>query len=156
MELTKTEGLKDKDRKILKVMQEQKLVVPQVTKIAHRVHEPPSTVRDRIASMEKSGTIKGYMPQLDPEKVGNDVLVFVLANLGNLENPSIPCKKIASFDFVQGVYFLIGEKDILIKVRANSIPDYHNKMALLRKYVINGGGIVVSKIFKDDLCLALD
>ncbi|MFC1722590.1 Lrp/AsnC family transcriptional regulator [Nanoarchaeota archaeon] len=147
--------IKDKDKKILIEIQKD-LCVPQITKIAHRVHEPTSTVRDRLEGMQKSGVIEGYCPKINPEKVGQEVLVFVFANLSDLEKPDVVCKKIAKYGFVQGVYFLVGEKDILIKIRATSINDYQEKMALLRKYVVGGGGIVVSKVFKDGLNLEID
>lgn len=142
----------------MKVMQEQKLCVPHITKIAHRAHEPTSTVRDRLLAMEKEGVIKGYVPEIDPAKAGQEVLVFVLANLDQktLESPDSVCEKIAKFDFVQGVYFLVGEKDILIKVRAKDISDYRQKMTQLRKFIVGGGGIVVSKVYKDTLHVPIE
>ena len=96
------------------------------------------------------------IPKLGGEKTGQKVLVFVLANLENLEHPDIACKKIAKFDFVQGVYFLVGEKYVLIKIRTKSIADYQEKMTLIRKHIKDGGGIVVSKVFKDDLFLKVE
>lgn len=148
--------LKEKDKKILNMMQKQKLCTPQVTKLAHRIHLPASTVRDRLNYLEKDKTIIGYIPEIIPEKVGQEVLVFVLANLENLENPDPVCKQIAKFDFVQGVYFLIGEKDILIKIRCKNIREYQKRMAHLREYIKGGGGIVVSKVFKDTLTFQID
>lgn len=143
--------IKQKDARILDIMQKEKLCVPHVTKIAHRVHEPTSTVRDRLLWMQKNGVIKGYTPEIEPSKVGAEILVFVLSNLNNetLQNPDAVCEKIAQFDFVQGVYFLVGEHDILIKIRANSIDDYRKKMMRIRKYIVGGGGIVVSTVYKD-------
>ena len=119
--------VKVKDKKILKVMQEQKLCVPQLTKIAHRVQEPTSTVRDRLLALEEEKVIKGYIPEIDPEKVGQEVLVFVLANVNNLENPDPACKAIAKYDFVQGVYFLVGEKDIFIKTISSIGTEYSSE-----------------------------
>ncbi|MBI4141261.1 Lrp/AsnC family transcriptional regulator [Candidatus Woesearchaeota archaeon] len=146
-----TNIIQQKDARILDIMQKEKLCVPHITKIAHRVHEPTSTVRDRILALQKSGVIKGYVPEIDPKKVGAEILVFVLSNLSDeaLQNPDPVCEKIAKFDFVQGVYFLIGKNDILIKIRAKSIEDYRQKMMQIRKYIVGGGGIVVSKVFKD-------
>jgi len=148
--------LKEKDLKILKVLQEEKLCTPQVTKIAHRVREPTTTVRDRLTHMEKNGVITGYMPEIVPEKAGQELLVFVLANLEDLEHPEIACKKIAKFPFVQGVYFLVGDKDILIKIRAQTIADYQEKMAKVRKFIKGGGGIVVSRVFKDTMFVPIE
>ena len=148
--------LKDKEKKLLNTLQRDKLCVPQITKLAHRVHEPVSTVKDRISHLEKNKVIKDYIPVIDPEKAGQEVLVFVLANLRNLDNPDPDAKQIAKHDFVQGVYFLVGEKDILIKIRATSIQDYQKKMAKLRKYFVGGGGIVVSKTYKDTLSFPIE
>jgi len=145
----KKEKIKEIDIRILRVMQEEDLCVPQVTRIAHRVHQPTSTVHDRLTYLKKIGVIKSYSPILDPKKLGKQVLVFVLANLENLEHPEIACEAVSKFPFVQGVYFLIGKDDILIKVRAKDIDEYMENMKKLRKYIVGGGGIVVSKVFKD-------
>lgn len=130
-------------------MQEEDLCVPQTTIIAHKIHQPTSTVHDRIAYLKKAGVIKSYFPILDPKKLGREVLVFVLSNLEDLQHPEIACEAISKFPFVQGVYFLIGKDDILIKVRAKNIDEYMENMKKLRKYIVGGGGIVVSKVFKD-------
>jgi len=140
--------IKDIDFKILKVMQED-LCVPQVTIIAHRVHQPTSTVHDRLKYLKKVGVIKSYSPILEPKKLGAGFLVFVLANIKDLQHPEIACNEIAKFPFVLGAYFLIGKDDILIKMRSKDIDQHMENMKKIRKYVVGGGGIVVSKVFKD-------
>ena len=142
-------NIKDIDKKILRIMQDEDLCIPQVTKIAHKAKLPTTTVHGRLNYLKEQKVIKSYSPILEPKELGAGFLTFVLGNIEDLQHPEIACNAMAKFPFVQGVYFLVGEKDILVKVRSKDLDEYRENMKKLRKYIKSGGGIVVSKVFKE-------
>jgi len=141
--------IKDIDKKILTAMDEEDLCIPQVTKIAHKTGLPTTTVHGRLNYLKQEKIIKSYSPILEPKELGAGFMTFVLGNLEDLEHPEIACQAIAKHPFVQGVYFLVGERDILVKIRSKDLEEYRENMKKLRKYIVGGGGIVVSEVFKD-------
>ncbi|HEX9907329.1 MAG TPA: Lrp/AsnC family transcriptional regulator [Thermoplasmata archaeon] len=45
--------------------------------IAKELHVSLTTVSNRVRNMEKSGVIQGYMPIIDPAKLGYDIMVVI-------------------------------------------------------------------------------
>lgn len=45
--------------------------------IAKELHVSLTTVSNRVKAMEENGVIKGYMPIVDPEKLGYDIMVVI-------------------------------------------------------------------------------
>lgn len=73
-----TYKLKPIDKEILELLQNGDLCVPRITKIAHKLQLPTSTVQAKIIRMEREGLIRGFSAVLDPEKLGNGYVVFLL------------------------------------------------------------------------------
>ena len=45
--------------------------------IAKELHISLTTVSNRVRNMEKDGVIQGYMPMVDPAKLGYDIMVVI-------------------------------------------------------------------------------
>src|SRR4030065_2160538 len=45
--------------------------------IAKELHISLTTVSNRVKKMEKDGVIQGYMPMVDPAKLGYDIMVVI-------------------------------------------------------------------------------
>ena len=120
-------GLKDEDKKLLNLLQEDDACVPRVTKLAHKLGLPTSTVKTKIDRLVKKGYIKGFPAVLNPEKVGKGFTVFVLAHVPMAPDidivEDIP-KKLAKLDEVTEIYYISGEWDYLLKIRARDRDDY--------------------------------
>ena len=66
------------DKKILRLIQDEDLCVPRITKIAHKLQVPTSTVQTRIKKLQDLGVIKGFTVVVDPEKLEKGFVAFVL------------------------------------------------------------------------------
>lgn len=103
------------DRKILDILQHDALA--SYEKIAHMVHRSPSTIRDRIASLEKHGVILGYGAIVDRQALGQTAEAFVFCNLpGGRERETVDiCSKIPS---VIRVFHISGDRRTVLRVAA--------------------------------------
>src|ERR1041385_1664845 len=63
------------DRGILRDLQADGRITNQ--ELAKRVHLSPTAVFDRVKRLRERGFITGYAAQVDPEKVGRALLIFV-------------------------------------------------------------------------------
>jgi len=69
------EGLDRIDLRILRVLQEDARITHQ--KLAEAVHLSASSVHERVKRLQRDGFILGYRAQLNPEKLGAALMVFV-------------------------------------------------------------------------------
>lgn len=67
------------DRKILAVLQRDARA--SYERIAAGLRRSPSTVRDRIAHLERAGVIRGYCAVIDPQSVGLGTEALVFCNM---------------------------------------------------------------------------
>ena len=63
------------DLRILRVLQDDARITHQ--KLAEQVHLSASSVHERVRRLQREGYILGYRAQLNPEKLGAALLVFV-------------------------------------------------------------------------------
>ena len=105
------EGIDDVDREILRVLNKDARF--SYREIAQMTELSVGTVSHRIKRMEEKKVIKGYIPQLDPEKVGFDLraIVFLEISKGKLKDIE---EKIVEFPNIVGVYDVTGEYDAII------------------------------------------
>jgi DNA-binding Lrp family transcriptional regulator len=101
-----------------------------VQRIAKQVGKGISTVHARIKAMEQKKIIKKYSAILDPNLLDRPTLAFIFLSLrtrmpgrdGMLSQKEF-CKEIAEHPYVQGVYLLSGEYDVILKVRTEGVDE---------------------------------
>jgi Lrp/AsnC family leucine-responsive transcriptional regulator len=116
------------DLKILMLLQEDAKM--GVKKIAEQVGKGISTIHARIKSMEQKKIITKYTAVLDPQLLNRSIQAFIFIGLrtkttggkGVLSQKKF-CMEIAQHPYVQGVYLLSGEFDVILKVRAKSVDE---------------------------------
>ena len=116
------------DLKILMLLQEDAKI--GVKKIAEQVGKGISTIHARIKSMEQKKIITKYSAILDPTLLNRSIAAFIFISLstkasgkkGVLSQKEF-CKEIAQHPYIQGVYLLSGEFDVILKVRAKSVDE---------------------------------
>jgi Lrp/AsnC family transcriptional regulator, leucine-responsive regulatory protein len=151
------DGIKPIDRKILGLLQEG-LCVPRITKIAHRLQIPTSTVQARIAKMEETGVITGFTALIDPAKVEKDYVAFVFgqAKLGKDVDLDKPARMLAKIPEVQEVFFITGDYDYLVKIRVRDQKQYYEVIQKVAQcFDVRGKGIIAPRCFKDSPKLSL-
>ncbi len=116
--------LDELDKQILNLLQENARM--KNSEIAQRLGKPTSTIYERIKKLEKEGIIKGYKAVIDYEKVGYKIVGFILGEPKYTEDLDWVevGKKLARIPGVQEVYFLTGQDDYLLKLRARDSDDY--------------------------------
>jgi len=115
------------DRSILKLLQLDCRISLDV--LAKRIGVPKSTLHYRIKRLEKEGVIGGYYAKVDPLKLGYDYVAVVLvkARYGPNYHEKLG-KKIAKIPGVWGVYYVLGEYDFIVLIRAKDREDYMSKL----------------------------
>jgi DNA-binding Lrp family transcriptional regulator len=113
------------DEKGIELLNElQKDCRQSLKKIARKLNMSITTVYDRMKKLEKEGVIKGYKAILDPEKIENTFLVFMLVHLEprtiaeKALNHRDIVKKMAMLPNVLEAHAVAGEWDVLLKIRA--------------------------------------
>jgi len=149
-------NLKDSDKKLLNLLQQDDMCVPRITFLAHKLGLPASTVHERINILKREGYIKGFSAELDPVKSGQGFVAFVL---GQLQLPKLKDEKkyfenagelVSKLPFVQQVYFIAGEWDLIVKMRVKDINDYYEKVKKIVEYFdVRGQGLIATHMFKD-------
>lgn len=100
-------------------------------KIAHAalgelVHLSPSQISRRVARLEESGLLKGYMALLDPEVLGLDVEAYTLVSL---ERHDPHCgeafeQAIQHFDEILDCVSVTGESDYILRIVAADLQAF--------------------------------
>ncbi|MBI5064892.1 Lrp/AsnC ligand binding domain-containing protein [Candidatus Woesearchaeota archaeon] len=144
--------VKPVDRKILKLIQDKGLCVPRITKIAHELSLPTSTVQARINKMQELGVIKEFNVLVDPEKLEKNFVAFVFgqAKLGKELDLDKSAKELVKIPQVQEVFFITGDYDYLVKLRVKDQDEYYSIVQKVAKcFDLRGKGLVAPKCFKD-------
>jgi DNA-binding Lrp family transcriptional regulator len=79
-------------------------------------------VRSRVKKLEREGVIKGYIPVINPEVLGYDMLVIIGLDISKARTVEIQ-EKIAKDPHVFAVYNTIGQWDSVIIARFKSRLD---------------------------------
>ena len=152
MQKSSNKSVKPIDKKILSLIQDKGLCVPRITKIAHQLSLPTSTVQARINKMQELGIIKEFTVLVDPEKLEKNFVAFVFgqAKLGRDLDLDKAAKEIIKIPQVQEVFFITGDYDYLVKLRVKDQEEYYNIIQKVAKcFEVRGKGIVAPKCFKD-------
>lgn len=122
------------DREILNVMLRDK--TNNLTKVAAVVNLSKSAVEKRVKRLMKEGFLKGFIPQIDKSSLPGAVTAFSLirAKYGPKYSENIG-KELAKIDGVCGVYFVLGDNDFIVIIKAKDSKELNaivNKFALIK------------------------
>lgn len=151
--------IKPIDKKILRLIQDKDLCVPRITKIAHQLNVPTSTVQARINKLQELGVIKGFTVLVEPEKLDKSYVAFVFgqAKLGKDVNLEKPAKQLSKIPQVQEVFYITGDYDYLVKLRVRDQEEYFKVIQTVAEcFDVRGKGIVAPKCFKDSPKIVID
>ncbi len=88
--------------------------------IAKELHVSLTTVSNRVRSMEREGVIQGYMPVVDPAKLGYDIMVVI--GIKVIHGKIVETEKdLAKEAGVFAVFDSTGEWDAIVMAR------FHNR-----------------------------
>ena len=107
--------------------------------LADVVHLTPTPVFERQKRLERQGYIRKYVAVLDPEKMGQGLLVFCKVKLKqmNREIAEAFVRRIKRIPEVTECYNTSGEYDYLLKIRAHDMKQY-------QEFVLNKLGAIES------------
>lgn len=111
------------DRKILSYLQEDARM-PYLD-IARKLIVSGGTIHQRVDKLKKMGIIKGSKIEIDYQKLGHDVTVFLGVHLTSSRNLTEVIDKLRTFDEVTEVHYTTGDYALLVKVSTKSIQDFH-------------------------------
>jgi len=121
--------------------------------IANKLGVPKSTIHYRMRRLEQSGIIEHYFAKLNATKVGKDYVVVVLvrAKYGPHYHERIG-RRIAAIPDVWGVYYVLGDNDFVLLIRANDREDYMRKLEKISSMpdIERTSTQVVAKVIKED------
>lgn len=118
------EQLDDIDLQILRTLQKNAKLTTK--ELADAVHLTPTPVFERQKRLERKGYIRKYVAVLDPEKMGQGLLVFCKVKLVqiNHEMANAFTRRIMRIPEVTECYNTSGAYDYLLKVRAADMKTY--------------------------------
>ncbi len=92
-----------------------------IVSLARELGMAPSSVKERIAKLEESGVITGYVALVDPAKVGCGVQAFLLATVQHGEAEFE--EKMKGLPQVRNCYMTSGRFDYLLHVGARDVAE---------------------------------
>ena len=131
------ETLDEIDLQILRILQKNAKLTTK--ELAEAVHLTPTPVFERQKRLERQGYIRKYVAVLDPEKLGQGLLVFCKVKLKqiNREIADVFMHRIQRIDEVTECYNTSGDYDYLLKVRARDMKHY-------QEFILNKLGVIES------------
>ncbi|MEY5048238.1 MAG: hypothetical protein RLZZ175_1597 [Bacteroidota bacterium] len=146
------------DKKILvHIQQDSSITNAQLAKL---VGLSPAPTLERVKKLESSGIIKSYHAELDIDKLGLGVCIYILVSLSSHKLNQIQTfvSKIDKIDEVIECSHITGSGDFLLKVLTTDIASYQ-KLILDRLSQIeeigNMKSMVVLSTFKDSKVMPL-
>ncbi len=109
--------LDDVDKKILSILQQDSRI--SFSRLAKMLNLSESTIHMRIKRLREAGVIRGFCVDIDLDKVGMNVLAFVLLKADPKKYEDI-LKKLAEIKEVFEIYDITGEYYALLKVRVSN------------------------------------
>lgn len=150
-EAAKRSGIGEIDLRILEALQDD--CRARLESIAKELRIPKSTVHYRIRRLEQAGVIERYSAKLNASKLGKDYLAVVLvrAKYGPHYHQRIG-KKIAVVPGVWAVYYVLGDNDFVLLIRANDRDDYMRTLEKISSMpdVERTSTQIVAKVIKED------
>lgn len=125
---------------------------------AKRLGVPKSTVHYRIRRLERKGIIEHYYAKVNTTKVGKEFLAVVLIRgrygPGYYERIG---RGIAAISGVWAVYYVLGDNDFVVLMRANDRDDIMRKLERINSVpdIERITTQVVAKVIKEDFRISL-
>ncbi len=122
--------LDHRDWKILKILQHQGRI--SNVELAKKVNLTTTPCLERVKRLEREGYITGYSANLDSEKIGYGLVVFVQIRLAADKGQNIYdwfSREIKTVANVTECYMLAGEFDYLLKVEVGTMKQFQRFMA---------------------------
>ncbi len=113
----------DKDWKILSMLSNDGRL--SVVEMAKDLSMPRATVQERLRRLVESGAIRKFAAVPDYSKIGKEVAAYVLVSFtreGSLSQRKL-AEEIGTIPEVHEVALISGEWDMMLKVRASSVPE---------------------------------
>ncbi|HEY8402759.1 MAG TPA: Lrp/AsnC family transcriptional regulator [Cytophagaceae bacterium] len=142
----------DIDRLILEKLQANAKITN--SQLAQEVGLSPAPTLERVRKLENAGLIKSYHAQVDTDKLGLGVGIFILVSLsGHKKNQILSfVEKINQVPEVVECHHITGAGDFLLKVLTKDIPSYQdlilNKLVEIEE-IGNMQSMVILSTFKD-------
>lgn len=120
------EGLDRIDLRILRVLQDDARITHQ--KLAEVVHLSASSVHERVKRLQRDGFILGYRAQLNPEKLGAALMVFVEVLLDRTVHDVMDTFKgaVQARPEILECHLVAGGFDYLLKTRVADMAAYRH------------------------------
>jgi Lrp/AsnC family leucine-responsive transcriptional regulator len=114
------------DRRILQELQENGRL--PIVELANRVFLTKTPCTERVRRLERSGVIKGYRAELDPEPLGSGFVMIVLVTLNRTSDDSLELFNAAvrRIPEIRACYMVAGHFDYMLKVCTSDIGHYRN------------------------------
>lgn len=112
------------DRKIVRALQQDGRMT--VLDLAEKVGLSPTPCARRLDRLRRDKVITGYSAQVDPEKLGFGVTIFVSVELEKQDRNAIDAfeRAILRCDEVMECYLMTGSRDILLRVVASDLTAF--------------------------------
>lgn len=123
-----SEILDETDKAILRILQKNSHLT--VKELAERIHLSPSPTFERQKRLERLGYIDRYMAVVNPQKVGNSILVLCNIRLKQHTQELIQefMDAVQHIDEITECYNTSGDFDFLIKVYIKDMKSYQQFM----------------------------
>lgn len=123
-----SEILDETDKAILRILQKSSHLT--VKELAERIHLSPSPTFERQKRLERLGYIDRYMAVVNPQKVGNNILVLCNIRLKQHTQELIQefMDAVQHIDEITECYNTSGDFDFLIKVYIKDMKSYQQFM----------------------------
>ncbi|MDH3669107.1 MAG: Lrp/AsnC family transcriptional regulator [Paracoccaceae bacterium] len=112
------------DQKIIAELQRDGRLTNQ--ELSERVGLSPSPCLRRVRNLEKAGVIKGYNANIDQERYGLPINVFVSIRLERQTDAALKAfeRGVEGLDEVMECYLMTGSRDYLLRVVSDSLKSY--------------------------------
>lgn len=129
--------LDETDMQILRTLQKNAKLTTK--ELADAVHLSPTPVFERQRRLERKGYIKKYVAVLDPEKLGQGLLVFCKVRLKQINREIAEAfdHRVQRIPEVTECYNTSGNYDYLLKVRVEDMKSY-------QEFILNKLGAIES------------
>lgn len=115
------------DRKILSMLQQDART--SYSEIARKLIVSAGTIHQRMDKLKAVGIVEGSKIQLNLQKLGYDVTVFLGIHLKSSKSLAKVIDQLKLLHEVVETYYTTGDYALLIKVQTKSIQDFHNFLA---------------------------
>jgi len=151
-----SEEIDQVDMEILKMLQDDCRMT--LDEMATRLNISKSTVYYRIKKLERMGVIMGCHAKLNPEKMGKDYVAIMLvrAKYGPGYHDKVG-QKLSSVAGVTSVYFMFGEWDFIVQIKASSRDEILKVLESIMNMeeIERTSTLLVAKVIKEDPRLPL-